>query len=74
MVKAYGSVKRFGTRYGRKLRFKVGQVEAAKRESSCPYCSSKRVLRIASGIWCCRKCSSKFTAQAYTIKKVAEED
>ncbi len=73
MVKVHGSVKRFGARYGRKLKQKVGKIEAARKQSVCPYCHSKRVARIASGIWSCRKCMSKFTGRAYTVKKTAEE-
>lgn len=73
MVKVYGSVKRFGARYGRTLKYKVGKIEAARKQSLCPYCNSKNVVRMASGIWNCKKCKSKFTGRAYTVKKTVEE-
>lgn len=72
MVKAYGSVKRFGARYGRKLKHKVGKIEAERRKSMCPYCSSKNIVREAAGIWTCKKCKSKFTGRAYNVRKVEE--
>lgn len=74
MVKTYGSVKRFGARYGRKLKHKVGKIEAARKKSICPYCHSKNIVRVASGIWRCKKCKSKFTGRAYTVKKMVGED
>ncbi|MBW2989164.1 50S ribosomal protein L37ae [Candidatus Woesearchaeota archaeon] len=68
----YGSVKRFGARYGRKLKEKFGKIEAEQRKKhKCPYCSAPKVKRIAAGIWGCRKCGVKFTGKAYSIAKKA---
>lgn len=64
-----GAAKRFGARYGRKLREKVALIESEKRKSTkCPYCNYDKVKRLARGIWHCKKCSSTFTGKAYTIK------
>jgi len=64
------SANRFGTRYGRTLRIKLGKVEAQYRKKlACPYCHYKQVKRVALGIWKCRKCKAEFTASAYSIEK-----
>ena len=63
-----GSVKRFGARYGRKLKVKFSKIETEQRKlHKCPYCSKTAVKRIAVGIWNCRKCNAKFTGKAYSI-------
>ena len=68
------SSKRYGVRYGRKLREKVGKIEQEKRSDNvCPYCRYKKVKRVASGIWFCSKCSSRFTGRAYRIGKKVDE-
>ncbi|HII29839.1 50S ribosomal protein L37ae [Candidatus Woesearchaeota archaeon CG08_land_8_20_14_0_20_47_9] len=73
-VKILASVKRFGPRYGRKVRYKVGKIESERREQkTCPYCHKERVKRIAAGIWQCKKCNSKFTGRAYTPTQVKLE-
>jgi large subunit ribosomal protein L37Ae len=68
--KSYGSVKRFGVRYGAKLKQKIGKLEATRRaETKCPYCHYESVKRLALGIWFCGKCKSKFTGRAYYVGK-----
>ncbi|MEK6983744.1 MAG: 50S ribosomal protein L37ae [Nanoarchaeota archaeon] len=65
-----GSVKRFGARYGRKLKLKFSKIEVEqRRHHKCPYCGKMAVKRLAVGIWQCKKCSSKFTGQAYSITR-----
>jgi large subunit ribosomal protein L37Ae len=67
----YPSAKRFGTRYGRTMREKVGKIEAQQRKNhECPYCNYKSVKRENVGIWKCNKCGSVFTSKAYTVSKV----
>lgn len=69
-IKRYGAAKRFGARYGRKLKQKFAEVESLHKQSyPCPYCSYAKVKRVASGIWQCRKCDAKFTSRAYTVSK-----
>ena len=65
-----GSVKRFGARYGRKLKIKFSKIEAEQRKlHKCPYCNKTAVKRVAVGIWNCRKCNAKFTGKAYSISR-----
>ncbi|MFH1916341.1 MAG: 50S ribosomal protein L37ae [Nanoarchaeota archaeon] len=65
-AKKGGSQKRFGARYGRKNRDKVGKIEQDQRATHpCPYCTYLKVKRVALGIWQCRKCDSRFTGRAY---------
>ena len=65
-----GSVKRFGARYGRKLKLKFSKIETEQRKlHKCPYCNKTAVKRVAVGIWHCRKCNAKFTGKAYSISR-----
>ena len=65
-----GSTKRFGARYGRKVKRRFGVIEAEQRKlHKCPYCNAFKVKRIVVGIWRCRKCGAKFTGKAYSIGK-----
>ncbi|MBD3355500.1 50S ribosomal protein L37ae [Candidatus Woesearchaeota archaeon] len=64
------SVKRFGARYGRRVKHKLAEVEAVQKgKHICPYCRAPKVKRVAAGIWNCRKCGAKFTGKAYSVKK-----
>jgi large subunit ribosomal protein L37Ae len=70
MVKkvTFGSIKRFGTRYGASKKLKFAQVEVQHRgKHKCPYCRYEKAKRIAAGIWTCSKCNSKFTARAFSL-------
>jgi len=71
-----GSVKRFGARYGRKLKLKFSKIETEQRKlHKCPYCSKTAAKRVAVGIWKCRKCKAKFTGKAYSVsKKITAKD
>ena len=72
-IDKYGSVKRFGARYGRKLKERFGKVESIQRKKQkCPYCSAIKVKRLAAGIWECGRCNSKFTGKAYSVSKKVE--
>lgn len=67
--KASGSAKRFGVRYGRKLREKTAAVEKEyKGKKKCPFCNNAQLRRVSVGIWNCSKCNSKFTGRAYSPK------
>jgi len=66
----FGSVKRFGTRYGRTLKNKMGKIEAdQKRKYKCPTCNYTQVSRVSAGIWECSKCKLTFASRAYTVAK-----
>ncbi|MBI4448686.1 50S ribosomal protein L37ae [Candidatus Woesearchaeota archaeon] len=66
------SAKRFGARYGPRIRNKVAEIELSSRGwHKCPYCSRQQVKRVAIGIFSCRKCNETFTGKAYgPIKKI----
>ena len=56
-----GSARRFGARYGRKLKNKFAVIEKSQRKlHKCPYCNKIKVKRISYGIWECRACEEKF--------------
>ncbi len=68
--KKFGSIKRFGPRYGRKVKEKLAKIEEEQhRLHKCPYCSHTKAKRLAEGIWFCKKCKTKFTGKAYSIRK-----
>ncbi len=68
--KKYGSIKRFGARYGRRGKEKFAKIEEEQRKThKCPYCNSLKVKRVAVGIWSCKKCKAKFTGKAYSTQK-----
>lgn len=67
----YGSVKRFGPRYGRTLKQKAGKIESQqKRSYQCPTCRYEQVRQESTGIWKCRKCGAKFASKAYSVSKL----
>jgi len=64
-----GSTRRFGARYGRKIRSRVDAIESVlKQKHMCPYCHNNKAKRVSAGIWECRKCNSKFTGKAYKVQ------
>lgn len=66
MVKKAGSAGRFGPRYGMGLREKVSEIEKIqKAKHVCPKCGFKKLVRISTGIWYCKKCNVKVAGQAY---------
>ena len=67
----YGSVKRFGPRYGRTLKQKAGFIESQQKQTYvCPQCHYKKVRQETTGIWVCEKCGAKFTSKAYLVSKL----
>ncbi|MDD5417392.1 MAG: 50S ribosomal protein L37ae [Candidatus Nanoarchaeia archaeon] len=60
------SAKRYGARYGIKLRKRVNEIERLqKSKHNCPKCRKSSVKRISVGLYECRKCSVKFAGKAY---------
>ena len=71
----FGSVRRFGARYGATIKRRLAKVESGQKKlHKCPYCNAIKVKRVSLGIWRCKKCKAKFTGKAYTTssKKVLE--
>jgi len=74
-TKKVGSTGRFGARYGLKIRKKVLEIEKLQRgKQKCPFCLKLSVKRLASGIWYCKACKTKFAGEAYepATKKIAK--
>jgi ribosomal protein eL43 len=62
--------RRYGVRYGRTVKHKLGKIEAQQKKShECPYCHYAKVSRKSAGIWHCAKCNCTFTSRAYTVSK-----
>ena len=78
-TKKVGSAGRWGPRYGVKTRMQVAAIEKKQRElHPCPRCGMKKVRRLGTGIWQCRRCDVVFAGGAYLPKaarvvKAAEE-
>ncbi len=69
-TKKVGSAGRFGVRYGLRIRKKVNEIEQKqKKKYECSACHAPRVIRIASGIWQCKKCNHKFANKAYFLEE-----
>ena len=68
-AKRLGTAKRFGARYGRRNKEKVGALEEQYQRKSlpCPYCHYSGVRRMSAGIWHCTKCKAKFAGRAYKL-------
>ena len=65
------SIKRFGARYGARLKKKFAKIESQQKTIyPCPYCNYVRVKRVSMGVWHCNKCDAKFTSKAYSVGKV----
>lgn len=65
-TKKVGSTGRFGARYGLRLRKKILEIEQFQRQKQkCPFCLKFTAKRLASGIWLCRHCKTKFAGRAY---------
>ncbi|MFH0897492.1 MAG: 50S ribosomal protein L37ae [Candidatus Bathyarchaeota archaeon] len=57
---------RFGARYGRTVRKRVGQIESGmKKKHRCQSCGSLKVERVSVGVWKCIKCGLTFSGGAY---------
>lgn len=69
MPRKNSSSKRFGSRYGSKVRRNVD--EAENRESLCD-CGGE-LERQAVGIWKCQECGRKMSGGAYSADTGAEE-
>lgn len=65
-TKKVGPAGRFQARYGVRARTQVRNVEKTQRgKHICPSCGHKKVKRISTSIWQCKKCNVKFAGGAY---------
>ena len=65
-TKKVGSAGRYQARYGVRARTRIRNVEKQQLlKHKCPSCGQKKVKRISTSIWQCKKCSIKFAGGAY---------
>ena len=65
-TKKVGSAGRFKARYGVRARTKIRNVEIQQKvKHICPSCGHKKVKRMDTSIWQCKKCGAKFAGGAY---------
>jgi large subunit ribosomal protein L37Ae len=65
-TKKVGSTGRFQARYGVRARTNVRNIETQqKMKHLCPSCGDKKVKRISTGVWQCKRCGVKIAGGAY---------
>ena len=65
-TKKVGNTGWMGPRYGIRIRRRVLELDRARSvPSRCPKCSTVTVTRIASGVFACPRCKSRFASGAY---------
>jgi len=65
-TKKVGPAGRYQARYGVRARTQIRNVELTQRDKHvCPGCGHKKVKRISTSIWQCKKCGVKFAGGAY---------
>ena len=58
-----------GPRYGIRIRRRVIDIDKARaRASACPRCSTVTLHRVASGVFECRRCGTRFASGAYVFQ------
>jgi large subunit ribosomal protein L37Ae len=68
--KHLSTIKRFGARYGRRVKERFASVERSQRSKhKCPYCNKVAARFKAVGIWECKNCKSRFTGKAFSPTK-----
>ena len=67
-TKKVGSTGWMGPRYGIRIRRRVLEIDRErKRDAPCPRCSTVTLHRVASGIFECRRCGTRFASNAYAF-------
>lgn len=67
-TKKVGSTGWMGPRYGIRIRRRVLEIDRErKRDAPCPRCSTVTLHRVASGVFECRRCGTRFASSAYTF-------
>ena len=68
-TKKVGSTAWMGPRYGIRIRRRVLEIDRQRgRPSPCPRCSTVTLYRVASGIFECRRCGTRFASNAYVFQ------
>ncbi|MGA7923954.1 MAG: 50S ribosomal protein L37ae [Thermoplasmata archaeon] len=67
-TKKVGSTGWMGPRYGIRIRRRVLDIDrSASHDWACPRCSTVTLHRVASGVYECRRCGTRFASQAYAF-------
>ena len=67
-TKKVGSTGWMGPRYGIRIRRRVLEIDRARKApAACPRCATVTVRRVASGVFVCRRCGTKFASNAYVF-------
>ena len=65
-TKKVSTAGRYGARYGTGIRKRIIKIEKKQKvKEACPKCGFRKLKRISSGIFICRKCENKFAGGAY---------
>ena len=65
-TKKVGNTGWMGPRYGIRIRRRVLEIDRARsHRSACPRCSTVTLERVASGVFECRRCRTRFASGAY---------
>ncbi|HTW39588.1 MAG TPA: 50S ribosomal protein L37ae [Thermoplasmata archaeon] len=68
-TKKVGSTAWMGPRYGIRIRRRVLDIDRARsKTAACPRCSTATLQRVASGIFECRRCGTRFASNAYVFQ------
>jgi large subunit ribosomal protein L37Ae len=68
-TKKVGSTAWMGPRYGIRIRRRVLEIDRSRsKASACPRCSTVTLDRVASGIFECRRCGTRFASNAYVFQ------
>jgi large subunit ribosomal protein L37Ae len=67
-TKKVGSTGWMGPRYGIRIRRRVLEIDRARAApAACPKCATMTVHRVASGVYACRRCGTRFASNAYVF-------
>lgn len=67
-TKKVGSTGWMGPRYGIRVRRRVVDIDRIRRAPSpCPRCATVTLRRVASGIYECSRCGTRFASNAYAF-------
>ena len=67
-TKKVGAAGKFGAGYGTNVRKNFNAIEVLQRKrQASPFCPNGRAVRIASGIWKCKKTGKIFAGPAYSL-------
>ncbi len=65
-TKKVGNTGWMGPRYGIRIRRRVLDIDRARgKAAACPHCSTVTLARVASGVYECRRCHTRYASGAY---------